>query len=468
MADNKASEELFGGPTKRFFVSMLTRDIELADAILDLIDNCVDGAMRTNRGQDKGFEAFVGYEARLSLSKDHFLLDDNCGGIPEDYLSDAFHLGRPKVDKDDDLPTIGMFGIGMKRAIFKMAQEALVVSNTADAENTVSYSAKWLDPDNDDWMLPVARADSKDGKHGVSIRIDKLKPEIGKTFEGEAFIEDLKSKISLHFGYIMQRGFEIYFNDQKLRPSTLPLLSADYVAGEKALLPFDFEMSADGVDTKVTVGFFRRLVREEEIDEQAQGVTDTDVAGISVICNDRVVLLHDKSMATGWGDGGAPRYHPQFRAIAGLITISSADPSKLPLSTTKRGLDGTSEVYLVARGQCIDGIQTFTSFTNRWKGIERDANEVFDTAKKTDARTQVSLARNHGSRVRNLEGAVRFRPDLPVPNVGLKKRRISFQKPVEDVETLSNFFFDEADIKPSVVGEEAFDRLLKEARDAER
>ena len=33
-------------PTKQFFVSMLTRDISLADAILDLLDNCLDGAMR--------------------------------------------------------------------------------------------------------------------------------------------------------------------------------------------------------------------------------------------------------------------------------------------------------------------------------------------------------------------------------------------------------------------------------------
>lgn len=33
-------------PAKRFFVDMLTRDIELLDAVLDLIDNSLDGAMR--------------------------------------------------------------------------------------------------------------------------------------------------------------------------------------------------------------------------------------------------------------------------------------------------------------------------------------------------------------------------------------------------------------------------------------
>ena len=34
-------------PTKTFFVRMLTRDIDLRYAILDLLDNCVDGIVHT-------------------------------------------------------------------------------------------------------------------------------------------------------------------------------------------------------------------------------------------------------------------------------------------------------------------------------------------------------------------------------------------------------------------------------------
>lgn len=34
------------GPTKEFFVSMITRDIQLADAIVELIDNSIDGIKR--------------------------------------------------------------------------------------------------------------------------------------------------------------------------------------------------------------------------------------------------------------------------------------------------------------------------------------------------------------------------------------------------------------------------------------
>ena len=34
-----------GSPTKEFFVEMMTRDIELNDAILELLDNCLDGVV---------------------------------------------------------------------------------------------------------------------------------------------------------------------------------------------------------------------------------------------------------------------------------------------------------------------------------------------------------------------------------------------------------------------------------------
>ena len=55
-AQNKmkaASKPINAGPTKAFFVKMLTRDIELADAILDLLDNCVDGVVRELKRQSK-------------------------------------------------------------------------------------------------------------------------------------------------------------------------------------------------------------------------------------------------------------------------------------------------------------------------------------------------------------------------------------------------------------------------------
>ena len=50
-----ASDKKAGAnPTKAFFVSMITRDITLEDCILDLIDNSVDGAWRSEGSRPMG------------------------------------------------------------------------------------------------------------------------------------------------------------------------------------------------------------------------------------------------------------------------------------------------------------------------------------------------------------------------------------------------------------------------------
>ena len=76
-------------PTKQFFVSMLTRDIKLEDAILDLIDNCLDGALRLGNG---GKPDYSKYLVKITLAKDHFSIEDNCGGIPREVAKNYAFL----------------------------------------------------------------------------------------------------------------------------------------------------------------------------------------------------------------------------------------------------------------------------------------------------------------------------------------------------------------------------------------
>lgn len=454
-------ETIWGGPTKRFFVSMLTRDIELTDAILDLIDNCVDGATRKLKGKIQKAGAYKGFEARLTLSATSFEISDNCGGIPQDAIDDAFRLGRPKVDRDGKLPTIGVYGIGMKRAIFKMADEARVETVSDDAARAVTYTTEWLNPANDSWDLPIESV-KKRTKRGVTISVPRLKAPIARQFGNAAFINDLRTKISEHFGYLIQKGFSIDVNGQKIEERTLHLYAADFTKKD-AIRPFDFELEEGKVHIRVTVGFFRPLVHTEEIDQAAER-SEGDQAGISVICNDRLVLLNDKSLKTGWGDGGVPKYHPQFRGIAGVIIFSSDHPESLPISTTKRDLDVGTDVYLKARQYAMEGLRECTGFTNKWKGMEDEATKHFENSKKKDVRTQVKLAAEHGVAVRGVSGARKHAPALPIPEQRNPMRRISFTRKEDEIKIVSKHLFGEAGQEPSVVGQECFDRTLKAAR----
>ena len=45
-----------------------------------------------------------------------------------------------------------------------------------------------------------------------------------------------------------------------------------------------------------------------------------------------------------------------------------------------------------------------------------------------------------------------------------RQRRISFVKSVEDIRTVAEYLFGEADADPSTAGEECFDLILKDAR----
>src|ERR1051326_3239626 len=82
-------------PEKDFFISMLTRDIDLQDAILDLLDNCVDGAIRTRGKEKTEIDSFDGFWAHIKFDEEKFIIEDNCGGIPWELAKEyAFCLGK--------------------------------------------------------------------------------------------------------------------------------------------------------------------------------------------------------------------------------------------------------------------------------------------------------------------------------------------------------------------------------------
>lgn len=64
-------DKVLASPTRKFFVEMLTRDIDLMDAIMDLVDNCIDGVHRENKGVVKA-KLYREYHGPLKV-------DHSCG-----------------------------------------------------------------------------------------------------------------------------------------------------------------------------------------------------------------------------------------------------------------------------------------------------------------------------------------------------------------------------------------------------
>lgn len=456
-------------PTKQFFVSMLTRDINLDDAILDLIDNCLDGALRLADGDEVDYKK---HRIEIKLSKDQLSIEDNCGGIPRDVaIHYAFKMGREADDeRDADTETIGMYGVGMKRAIFKMGKDALVRTRHGTDTFEVPITSEWLE--DKDWAeLPIkvpSNTSEKLSKPGTKIVVKRLYPGVARHFENAAFVNDVKTAISHHFTMFLQRGLKIEINGESVKPVHVEVLVSKRKDGPA---PYVYRKTIDGVLVSITVGLntSRQYDADDEDDDgDFGGQRNSATAGWTVLCNDRAVIVGDKNRLTGWGDG-IPLYHDQFIVITGIIEFRAKDAKQLPVTTTKRALDTSSNVWLESLVKMKEGMRIWISYTNKWKNHPREdqASHWADARPMSLSKAIEAVAPRtsvkRGSDVlefdpRKVKGA------LPEPKGSTpSSRRIVFSRSVEEVRAVSKMLFDDVNEKPGIVGDKCFEIQLVKA-----
>lgn len=465
-----------GSPTKEFFVEMLTRDIELNDAILDLLDNCLDGVVRLCADKDKLQTAnfYDSYCADITISPTEFSITDNCGGIPR-YTAEnyAFRMGRDPAAQSDH-PTIGIYGIGMKRAIFKIGRAATVFTQSSDEKYAISIPADWVShPDN--WDFPI-NEDSQDNPldtNGTKISISELNPSIAELWSTDekisTFVEALKRAVQESYSLIIQKGFSIKINNQAVVANPVELLVYN---DEKnpAIRPYVFEGQYDDVNVRVAIGFYSPMASDNDIEEMNESKRSSYEAGITVVCNDRVVLYNDKSGLTGWGTHGVPNYHTQFIGIKGIVVFESTNPEALPMTTTKRGIDHSSAIYIAVKDKICEGLKMFTNYTNQWKGRnaqERAFSTIAQKVQYNDFFSETAKMKYGVAPRKDIRGPGQtYRPNLPKPESEKPFRIIRYSKDVEDIKVLVGYFYGDKEetVSPSLIGEKCFDKILEDAK----
>ena len=458
-----------GSPVKSFFVSMLTRDIDLEDAILDLLDNCVDGILRTTKNANR-VKPYKGKRASIDIKDDSFMISDNCGGIPWDLHEYAFRMGRAGDRKNDVAGGVGVYGIGMKRAIFKMGQDCLISSQNSRDRYEVHISPEWL-KDDGNWDIPVASA-MRIQEDGTTIVVADLYDGIRLRFgsESKEFLTGLKKRVATHYGYILDKGFEVKINGEPVKARHTKLIFDDATDDNESVRPFIFRTETpEGVKVFLTVGLTQAIPSTDEVtSEESEKRYSSDDAGWTVLCNDRAVLFCDKSELTGWGEATVPRYHTQFIAISGIVEFLSDDPSKLPTTTTKRGIDTSSSLYLQVKNKMRQGMRLFTNFTYKWKSLEQEARDHILkgsplTLHQIKTRTQ-SLTLTQTKKT--IPAGHQYMPRLPLPaKLKATQKRISFVRDAREVQAVAGYLFDADNVSPFAVGEECFNAVLAEAKE---
>lgn len=386
---SRIEEKAHAYPTKAFFVRMITRDISLDDCILDLVDNSIDNAWSSEGGRPMGLAEGVdlsAYRIDITASPDRFSIRDNCGGMSLDNaVNHAFSFGRNSFAEHEDF-SIGVYGIGMKRAVFKLGTVISVRSTFQEADGSkLSFAVpidvrEWLRSDEPPWDFDIVDAEHL-AENGVEISVEGLTQGTTASFSSPAYLQNLRRIIARDYSLHLARGLKIFLNEDAIGGLGIELVQSDEFMPVR--IAYEDRVDDDIVSIEIIGGMAAPPPESIEPDETQEGDRRF---GWYVVCNGRIVLAADKSTVTGWGTEGWPQWHYQYAGFIGVILFTAARASALPLTTTKRSVDVSSEVFRRARPQMRDISKTWIAYTNQRKQALEEAK------RKEQAAKPVSLA----------------------------------------------------------------------------
>lgn len=370
------TEMIDGSPTKRFFIEILTRDISINAAILDLVDNSVDSARMM---RDDGL--LKGLRVDITANGTEFSIEDNCEGIGVQKARDyVFRIGRPD-GVTPSAQSIGQFGVGMKRALFKLGGSFTVESTTASDSFTVDVDTTGWMTDGDSWMLPMAIHDAPEAKTGTTIIVGRLHDDVRDAFSSAAFVEDLANELRSRHRLAMGNGLSITLNGS-------PLKAADSVVAVSDLLrpgtsSFVVPTARAGeLSVRIVVGVAPSAAggvdEDAEPEEQSRPAAD---AGWLVFGNGRLLLANDKSKLTGWGTGRSkiPQYHNQYARFRGFVYMTATNPAAIPWNTMKTSVDPDSPIWHKVLDHMIRAARGVIDLLNQAKAERRLATGDMET-----------------------------------------------------------------------------------------
>lgn len=326
-------------PDKRFIVEGITKDATTEACIFDLIDNSIDAARdiivkRKNSKKDRyGLpKDYSGFHILLHVDESGVRIEDNCGGIAvRDLERSAMKVGG----RSSHAFGIGHYGVGLKRALFKLGRIAQIDSDSGKQRVTLELSIEdyMADPD---WGVSAIELPST-GKTKTTITVTDPTAEVASEFSDQRWTERLEDSLAVRYANFINKGLEI-----KLDVKSIPAATADMRKDEEFSFYRDrLFKTKSGVKFYLSAGVHAEYRFSTETGFNVKISRDiTKEFGWYVQCNDRVIVVANRGAETGW-----PGWHGEYNGFLGTVHFIDEEPDKLPWNTTKTGVDLNNSSY---------------------------------------------------------------------------------------------------------------------------
>lgn len=355
-------------PSKRLFLSIIA-DYDLNRSICELIDNGLDVWIRGGRASQ------ITIVITLDSDQQTICVEDNAGGLPKSEL--RFIVGPGQTGSAPDDETIGIFGVGTKRAVVALAQD-IKISTRCGKEKTyqVDFDETWLE--DDDWELALYQVDNI-SPGTTLVELQRLRVRI----DDEA-IAQLRDHLSATYAkFLSVDSVTITLNGVALVPRFFDNWS--YPPEYEPRRYYGKLPTADGrvVRVEVTAGL------------SSESSPASGEYGVYFYCNDRLIARAVKTFEVGFMKGYAGLPHPKVSLTRVLVSLNG-DARSMPWNSSKSDISTKHEVFQALHAWLTQVVKDYAALSRIWMGdwpdkvFQHNAGEIvavpvedFPTAKKS-------------------------------------------------------------------------------------
>ncbi|GAI13080.1 unnamed protein product, partial [marine sediment metagenome] len=165
----------------------------------------------------------------------------------EEVYEHVFRFGMPAETKGR---TIGVYGIGLKRAIFKLGENILIESDDGEEFFSVRIDKNWL-ADEENWELDFECQEKSKGSPLTRITVTEIFPNIAEEIGSITFENKLRDGIKDTYSIFMEDRVTIEVNDKPVERYDFAFL----FDVEKNFAPFHKKYIFDDIEVEIYAGY---------------------------------------------------------------------------------------------------------------------------------------------------------------------------------------------------------------------
>ena len=263
-------------PSKRLFLSIIA-DYDLNRSVSELLDNAIDIWVKDGKTKQ------LIIQVELDKYQQTIRISDNAGGVKKEDMRVIVGPGQTTNNETDT--TIGIFGVGSKRAVVALSQYIKITTRHGkDKTYQVEFDDNWLATE--DWELPLYEVDEIN-ENSTIIDLQKLRMHIN-----DDALSQLKEHIEVTYARFLKNDqLFMKLNGKRLQPLTF----------ENWAYPPTYEPRRYCGDLITEDG--KRVIVEAVAGLTMESSPTTGEYGVYFYCNDRLIARALKSFDVGFAKG---------------------------------------------------------------------------------------------------------------------------------------------------------------------